>query len=72
MKSIDEQFKKCRLIFIQNKIIVPILLGLLVTAFIFGAQFSKVENRVTSLEKTPVMLENIQSSIDTLLYEIRK
>jgi hypothetical protein len=69
MRSIDEQFKKCRLIFIQNKIIVPILIGFIVSAFVFGTQVSK---RVNNLEKTPDMLIHIQSSLDTLLQEIRK
>lgn len=71
MKMIEDQFKKCKYIFIQNKIIIPILLGIILTAvvisFSFGKQINLVENEITNYQQDRDILLNIKMSIDSLL-----
>ncbi len=64
MKLINEQFKKCRYIFVQNKILIPILLTLIITAVVVGFGFGSEIQKIKIDQK---ILMEIKISIDTLL-----
>jgi len=71
MKQIEDQFHKCKDIFVQNKIFVPILIAVLLSAvvvsFSFGQKLSTTENKIESIEEYNGILLDIKKSVDSLV-----
>lgn len=71
MRSIEEQFKRCQFIFVQNKILIPILITLIATvivgSFAFGNQIGELKTNLQTVNENTVILKKIQVSLDSLL-----
>lgn len=70
--KLEEQFIRCKEIFVQNKLFIPILItmiiGVLISGFTAGVQITKLQNRITDIERTPILLQNIEKKLDTVIF----
>ena len=71
MQAIEKQHDRCKSIFVQYRVLVPILaaliVGMVVASFSFGQQLKSAELKVEKVEKIYGRLINIETAIDSLL-----
>lgn len=67
----NKEFEKCKNIFVQYKIFVPILLALLISAmslsFVFGKNITNLQNKIEQVENSYIILQDIKKAVDSLL-----
>ena len=65
MQAIKDRFESCKNVFVQYKVLVPVLIGLILSALLVGLAFGE---KVNNIEKSNIeVLKKIEMSIDSLL-----
>jgi len=71
MQMINEQFKKCKDVFVQYKVFLPILAGMIIAlaalGFTFGQQIGETKAQVEKVESYYEVLTSIKTSVDSLV-----
>ena len=75
MISVKEQFSRCKLIFMQNIVIVPVLLVLIASiamgGYHFGKKFQEYDNKFQSIENNTQILMDVKRGVDSLNIYLR-